>query len=140
MSVDLVYQDQFLSTGRTIELVAPQAVSVSLESADLGVSLDLSISSQVAVELSIVQSLISVELSMTPIIVSGKSVQLKNPDPSYAEDGKLIRVDYDGGLYKTYAYTNGLLTQVDFFNGLKTVRKTIQYANGVWAGTSEVTL
>ena len=137
MSVDLVYQDQYLSTGRTIELVAPQEISVSLESVDLGVSLDLSVSSQVAVELSIVQSLISIDLSVNPLIE--QTVVLKNPEPTYT-NGILTRVDYDGGLYKTYAYSNGLLTQVDFFDGSKTVRKIIQYANGVWAGTSEVTI
>jgi len=43
MSVDLVYQDQFLSTGRTIELTAAQTISVDLESSELGVSLELSV-------------------------------------------------------------------------------------------------
>jgi len=139
MSVELVYQDQFLSTGRTIELVT-QEVSVSIESVDLGVSLDLSVSSPIAVELAIVESLISVELSMTTAIVAVDGVQLKNPDPTYAEDGRLIRVDYDGGLYKAYTYTSGLLTQVDFFDGSKTVRKTISFVDGVWAGSTETVI
>ena len=91
MSVDLIYQDQFLSTGRTIELVT-QEVSVSLESVDLGVSLDLSVSSQVAVELSIVESLISIELSMTPIIESGSGIELTNPQFTYSS-GLLTRID-----------------------------------------------
>ena len=139
MSVELVYQDQLLSTGRTIELVTSE-VSVSIESVDLGVSVDLTVSRPMAVELAIVESLISVDLSMTNAIVAVDGVQLKNPDPTYSQDRRLVRVDYDGGLYKTYTYTSGLLTQVDFFDGSKTVRKTISFVDGVWAGTTEVIL
>jgi hypothetical protein len=137
MSVELAYEDPLLSTGRTIELVTPSTISVDLTSSELGVSLDLTVLSSVSLELSIEQSLISVELSMTAI---SSAITLSNPDPTYSDDGNLIRVDYDGGLYKTYTYTSGLLTQVDFFDGLNTVRKTIGYVNGVWVGTTEVTL
>jgi len=129
MSVDLVYQDQFLSTGRTIELTAAQTISVDLESSELGVSLELSVSSAISVELSIVQSLISIELAMTP--VSQSAIQLTDPQFTRDQNGLLLRVDYAGGLYKTFDWLNGLLIQETFFNGTSTITKTMTYTNGV---------
>jgi hypothetical protein len=61
----------------------------------------------------------------------------KSPTPTYT-GGVLTRIDYANGSYKTFTYTGDLVTQIDFVRpGLATIRKTISYTNGVWAGTTE---
>ena len=134
MSVDLVYQDQYLSTGRTIELVAPQEISVSLESVDLGVSLDLSVSSQIAVELAISQSLVSLELAMTPIITD---VKLSNPRFTRT-DGVVTRVDYDGGIYKIITWTGGIVTTTALHTSEYILTKTFNYFGGLLESVTEL--
>ena len=60
-----------------------------------------------------------------------------SPDPTYTDE-VLTRVDYSDGSYKTLTYTDGLLTQVDYVqSGFQTIRKTLSYTDGVWAGTVE---
>ena len=39
----------------------------------------------------------------------------------------LTRIDYDSGNYKTFTYTSGVLTQLDYVVGAVTTRKTFAY-------------
>lgn len=39
----------------------------------------------------------------------------------------LTRIDYDSGNYKTFSYTSGVLTQLDYVVGTVTTRKTFNY-------------
>jgi hypothetical protein len=133
MSVELAYEDPLLSTGRTIELVTPSTISVDLTSSELGVSLDLTVLSSVSLELSIEQSLISVELSTTPILFESL---LKNPILDWSGD-VLQRIDYDSGIYKIFSWTNGVLMYRDLHTSTEVTRKTFNYTDGVLTSISE---
>lgn len=65
----------------------------------------------------------------------------RSPVPTYDSAGVVTRIDYANGSYKTFTYTSGLLTQVDFVRpGLPTIRKTLSYTGEVWSGTAETEL
>jgi hypothetical protein len=49
----------------------------------------------------------------------------------------LSRVDYDGGLFKTLAYTGNLLSTLIFFDGTTTTTKTFNYTNGILTSITE---
>ena len=62
---------------------------------------------------------------------------LTGPVATYDSTGRLTRIDYDGGFAKTFSYTEGLLTILDFLRPSKPIlRKTLTWANGQWQRTS----
>lgn len=63
---------------------------------------------------------------------AGVAVEYTGPEFSYDVDGRLERVDYDDGSYKTFTYTDGVLSLIDFaIFGSYTVRKEFVYSNDV---------
>lgn len=42
-------------------------------------------------------------------------------------DGRVTRIDYDSGAYKTFTYTAGVLTQLDYVKGGVITRKAFAY-------------
>lgn len=66
----------------------------------------------------------------------GASAVLLGPELTYTT-GVLTRIDYDGGEFKTFSYTNGALTTVTLdINGTVTT-KTLNYNNGTLTSITE---
>ena len=64
-----------------------------------------------------------------------------NPVLTYDGAGKLTRVDYTGGNHKTFSYTNSVLTQMVYVQGLKTITKNFYYnTDGTLASVSQVVI
>jgi hypothetical protein len=64
---------------------------------------------------------------------------LINPTFSYT-NGRLTSVVYGSGQTKTLTYSDGVLTQLDFYNLINTIRKTFNYTGGVLTSITQVTL
>jgi hypothetical protein len=62
-----------------------------------------------------------------------------NPTFSYT-DGQLTSVVYSGGQTKTLTYSGGVLTQLDFYNLINTIRKTFNYTGGVLTSITQTVL
>lgn len=74
------------------------------------------------------------------LATTGDNAILRNARYTRDSNGVLTRIDYDGGLYKTYAYADGLVTHRDFFNGLNTTRKAFVRVDGIIVATPEETI
>ena len=76
----------------------------------------------------------------TDLTVSGSGNNSPiNPVFTYTS-GLLTGVAYSGGQTKTLTYTGGVLTQLDFYNLVNTIRKTFNYTGGVLTSITQVTL
>lgn len=56
-------------------------------------------------------------------------------------DGRVSRIDYDSGAYKTFTYAGGVLTQLDYVVGSVTTRKAFAYnPDGTLAAITQTVL
>lgn len=68
------------------------------------------------------------------------AVELKNPVLTYS-GGLLSQVDYDGPHRKNFTYADGRLASIDYFDGVRTIRKTFSYAeSGALIGVTETVI
>jgi hypothetical protein len=68
----------------------------------------------------------------------GEAFREINPVFTYTS-GALTRIDYDSGNYKTFAYTDGVLTTLVYVKDTETITKTFNYTDGVLTSITEVT-
>lgn len=72
---------------------------------------------------------------------AGTIITYTGPEFTYNDDGALTRTDYDDGSYKTFSYSGGILSRIEFFiSGGDTIRKDFVYSDGVLIRIDESTI
>lgn len=104
-------------------------------------SIEVTTAPPAAVELSLAQSVISIEVSVATPGPKGESGNAAPSSPSliYA-DGLLSSINYRSGQTKSFTYTNGVLARLDFTDSGVVTRKTFNYSSGVLTSITQVTL